>query len=131
MNATAKRRTSRTPPPPIEDQIHGMSDNVLMCRDLRHAWSIETGYYSVTIEGGARGAKYLERRLACMRCDTHRVELVRVHKNRIEKIGSPYYVYPEGYQVKGAKRSDDVQGKVRWEQVRRVMEAAHQHAEEA
>jgi hypothetical protein len=123
MAATRRTRRPKDEPPPIEDQIHDMDENLLACRDLRHAWSIETSYHAVAVEGGARGGKYLERRLACLRCDTHRVELVRIHPSWIERI-SVYYVYPEGYQIKGVRRGDDVQGIVRMEQYRRVMEAA-------
>ena len=121
--AAKRRRRNVEGPPPIEDQIEHLTDNMLMCRDLRHAWGVEAGYHKVEVEGGIRGAKYLERRLACLRCDTLRVELVRIHSSWIERI-STYYVYPEGYHLKGAKRGDNVQGMVRWVQMRRSMEAA-------
>src|SRR5690349_13255731 len=123
--APATRRTRRVKeePPPLEDQIQHMPENLLACRDLRHAWAVETGYHPVTMEKGAPRGRYLERRLACLRCDTQRVELIRVHKSWIERL-STYYVYPEGYQVKGVKRGDDVQGMVRMEQINRIMEAA-------
>src|SRR5690349_24687995 len=94
--------------PPVEDQIQHLTENQLMCRDLRHAWSPETGYYDVQMEKGVRG-RYLERRLVCLRCDTLRLELVQLHKTWIEKIRTNY-VYPEGYALKGVTRGDDVQG---------------------
>jgi len=118
MNATKRRKPAKEAPAPVEDQIHDKPDNILACRDMRHAWAIDLPYYGVSIEGGVRGALYVERRAGCMRCNTQRIELYRVHKNRLERL-STKYVYPEEYHIRGAKRGDDVVGKARFEQYRR------------
>jgi hypothetical protein len=122
--ATKRKPAKKAAPPPVVDQVHDLSDNIMMCRDFRHAWAVEVPYYKVEdVEGGVRGALYVERTIACMRCDTKRVEFYRVLETRLERLHSKY-VYPEGYMMRGAKRSDHVQDMVRREAYRRAVEAA-------
>ena len=89
-----------------------MDEVLLQCRDFRHAWATETPYYKIEIEGGVRNALYVERVIACMRCNTKRIEFYRVFKTHLERIKSHYH-YAEGYQIKGVKKGDAVQSKVR------------------
>ena len=114
---TKKREPA--PPAPIEDQVHDLGENILMCRDMRHAWMVEVPYFRIDVDGGVRGALYVERAIACMRCDTKRVEMYRVHETRLERL-RVHYRYPEGYMVRGVKRSDRVQEMVRHEGYRRA-----------
>lgn len=107
-------------PPPVLEQIGKLDDNWLMCRDLRHAYAVEVPYHAVVIEGGQRGARYSERTLACMRCNTKRIELVRIHSTWIERL-DVWYERPKGYDIKGARREAHVLGMVRLEQLRRAM----------
>jgi hypothetical protein len=98
-----------------------MDEVLLQCRDFRHAWATETPYYKVPIEGGVKNALYVERIIACMRCDSKRVELYRVFKTHLDRIAT-HYKYAEGYQIKGVKKGDAVQSKVRHELYERAME---------
>jgi hypothetical protein len=113
-------KVRRPAPPTVLLQVQALDDNMLVCRDLRHAWATESSYYAVAVEGGVRGARYLERQLVCMRCDTKRIELVRVHATWIERL-DVRYVYAKGYQIRGASKDDHVQGMVRLEQLQRVL----------
>lgn len=120
MNAT-RRRVDRPEPVPVVDQVHAMAENWLMCRDMRHAWATETPYYRIEVEGGVRGALYVERAIACMRCDSRRIEIYRVHEHTLERLASRY-AYPKGYQVRGIKKGERVQDMVRYENYRRAIE---------
>lgn len=111
---TGIKRAAKRKPLPIIDQIENMDEILLQCRDIRHAWATEIPYYKVDIEGGTKGALYVERIIACMRCNTKRIEFYRVYKDRLERISSRY-AYTEGYQIKGVKKGDHVQDKVRRE----------------
>lgn len=108
-------------PPPVASQIEKLEDNWLACRDLRHAYAVEIPYHAVVLEGGQRGARYSERTLACMRCDTKRIELVRIHNIWVERL-EVAYIRPKGYDILGARREEHVLGMVRLEQIRRAIE---------
>jgi hypothetical protein len=114
-------RKKKAAPRPVIDQITNMDEVLLQCRDMRHAWVTETPYYKIDIEGGIKGALYVERIIACMRCNTKRIEFYRVFKDRLERISS-HYSYSEGYQIKGVKKGDHVQDKVRRELYSRTVE---------
>lgn len=105
-------------PVPIFDQVSALTDNVLMCRDLRHAWGVDIPFHDVKVQGGPRGAQYTERTLGCLRCDSQRLEIYRIHTEWLERLRVSYK-YPENYHIRGAKRSDNVQGRVREELRRR------------
>lgn len=116
MPRTVKKQLS------VTEQIHHLSENALVCRDLMHAWAVDVPYYRVTIEGGVRGAFYVERIKGCMRCETQRVELYRVFRDRLELIRS-HYKYPEGYLIEGAGNVQAIRGRIRREGVRRAIES--------
>lgn len=117
-----KKKAPPTPPPPVDEQVHELSENVLMCRDMRHAYATEAPYFKIEVEGGVRGALYVERVLACMRCDTKRIEMYRVHPHRLERLKAGYK-RPKGYDLKGVKKSDKVVEIVRFEQYQRSVNA--------
>lgn len=116
-----RKRATKATPKPVVDQVHDLSEVLLACRDMRHAWATEVPYYKVDVEGGVRGALYVERIIACMRCDTKRVEFYRVLATRLERVSS-HYKYAEGYQIKGVRKGDQVQALVRHELYQRTME---------
>ena len=109
-----RKVVKKTPHRPIVEQIENLNEVILQCRDMRHAWATEVPYYKVEVQGGARGALYVQRIIACMRCNTKRIEFHRVFRDRLERISS-HYQYAEGYQIKGVKKGDHVQDKVRRE----------------
>jgi len=106
----------------VADQIHELDDNVITCRDLRHAYAKEGHYRRVKVTGGVRGATYVERDRVCMRCPVKMRELYRVHSGWLERIRS-YPVYPtKGYLLKNVPKGTNVIGMVRFEAFRRAME---------
>ena len=115
------KKVKKITPIPLVDQIGNMDDILLQCRDMRHAWATETPYYKVDVQGGTKGALYVQRAIACMRCNTKRIEFYRVFKDRLERISS-HYQYSEGYQIRGVKKGDHVQDRVRRELYSRAME---------
>lgn len=91
---------TKQPEADIEFQVAGLSANLLACRSIRHAWAEDQPFYKVEVEGGVRGALYVERILICMRCETRRVLFYRVHDHWLEQLSSRYH-YPEGYRLHG------------------------------
>lgn len=120
MNAVTAKKANV--PTHLIEQIHELDHVALVCRDLKHAYAIDTPYYTVEVEGGVRGARYLERKLGCMRCPVTRTELVRVHEYWLERL-SVYYTYPKkGYRLKDIPKGTNVLGMIRFEQFRRATE---------
>ena len=106
----------------VSDQIRHLTDEALQCRTLRHAWSRNGGFYKVDVEGGVRGALYVERTLRCLRdCGVTRVELCRVHPNHIEKLWAKYAYPKEGYKLHGRKKGMDIGGMLLLEEYMREM----------
>ena len=105
----------------VQEQIRELDDVVLACRDLRHAYAVESHYRPVAVEGGVRGARYLERDRVCMRCPVKMRELFRVHENWLERISS-YPVYPKkGYLLHDIPKGTNVIGMVRYEAFKRAI----------
>lgn len=126
MSAATKRKTIHRKPlplPTLHEQIEGLTDAVLMCRDMGHAWGVQAPFYIVEVEGGVRGAKYAERVCGCLRCDTQRIELYRVFKEHLEKL-SNRYIYPDAYKLFGPKGArGETRQKARKEAFDRAMRA--------
>jgi hypothetical protein len=90
---------------PVVAQVGRLSDVVLACRDMRHAWAIDSPLLIVEVEGPGL---YAERRLGCMRCGkVHRWELYRVYSNRLDRV-STRGSYDEGYLLHGVGRRNVV-----------------------
>ena len=102
-----------------------MPEAFLMCRDFRHAWMTEVPYYKVRLEGGVRGALYVERVIVCMRCECRRIELSRVFASRIEKLAT-HYKRPKGYDVRGKPKGVRVVDLVRFNDIQRALDAPSQ-----
>lgn len=86
-------------------------ETFLLCRDVRHAWSIE-GYYR---EHGT-----VRRKLHCLRCTTTRLDTWTPTGGRLRN----QYSHPEGYRLgKDIKLQD-----VRVEELRRVKVFANEEA---
>lgn len=100
--AASVRKLRSAPPPPDEQHfdmdsaIAQMSDNQIMCRELRHAWKPWTVHTDTK-------AKLYEVKLRCTKCKTVRVREIGFHG---QLIGNRYE-YPDGYLVKGLGRLDD------------------------
>lgn len=78
------------------DALHSYDDTYLMCRDLRHSWSV-VGYFDA---GG-----YVNRRLACSRCPTTRTDRL---ERRTGARAHPKYDYPDDYKIGGRVAASDV-----------------------
>jgi hypothetical protein len=99
----------------IAEQIRALPKEMLRCRDLRHAWEVPTGFTKVEVEGGVRGALYVERVVTCRNgCGVSRVELFRIHTQWMEKL-SIRYSYPKAYKLHGDKKGVHVTGIVQLE----------------
>jgi hypothetical protein len=86
-----------------EGELVHYDETFLLCRDVRHAWSIE-GYY--------RDGTTVRRKLHCLRCSTTRLDTWTPKGGRLRN----QYAHPEGYRLgKGIKLQD-----VRQEELRRV-----------
>lgn len=112
----------------LAEQLKDLPDNFLMCRDMMHAWDIETNFHVHERSRFGKPVTVIRRVLFCVRCATpegDRVTKVQDYIQRkygLEKI-TTYYRYQPGYALhdlpRGIKPSWIVQG----EQYRRVMEA--------
>lgn len=114
------RRKPRSKARAEQDQLAELKDSYILCRDLRHAFATDLPWLKVSVEGGVRGALYMERTLGCMRCSTTRTELARVHRSWVEIVRVSYH-YPEDYSLRGVQ-AKGLQARIRREEIRRVME---------
>lgn len=75
-----------------------MSDEMLLCRDLRHSWSFKADEgFQYTANGKLVQITRLSR---CDRgCGCTREEVLEVPS--FERIGKPQIHYPRGYQLRG------------------------------
>lgn len=108
---TVKRPTTPAPPPDLHEQINNLPKDYLRCRDISHDWSTPKGFFKVEVEGGVRGALYVEREVLCRSCGTLRIELFRIHTRWMEKLNYRY-TYPADYRLVGPKKGEHVQGMV-------------------
>lgn len=103
-----------------------LPDTWVMCRDMRHAWSVDEDFHVEPGQVEGRKIQRLRRMLVCMRCETRRIETYAKGRYGLDKIGQ-YYVYPVGdgglsYQIQGVPRGVKPQSIVQQEQYRRAME---------
>lgn len=105
---------TRVDPGTLSEQIHTQPIEYLHCRDLGHDWSVPRGFFQVKVEGGVRGALYVEREVVCRSCGLPRWELFRIHARWMEKLGRPRYDYSKvpGYRLHGPQKGEHVQGMV-------------------
>lgn len=100
---------------PLTEQVRSRSKESLQCRDLRHAWEVPKGYTKVEVEGGVRGAIYVERVISCHRgCGVERIELFRIHTHWMERL-NVRYVYPKDYKITGDREGVSLTGIVQLE----------------
>lgn len=120
--ATTSKNKGKKYVEPVDKQIQALDDTVITCRDLRHAYAKEGNWRAVKVEGGQKGARYIERDRICMRCPVRMRELFKVHSNWLERIRS-YPVYPtKGYLLHDIPKGTNVLGMVRFEAFRRALE---------
>jgi hypothetical protein len=100
--------------PDVVEQIRALPSEFLRCRDISHDWSVPKGFFKVEVEGGVRGALYVEREVLCRSCGTVRIELFRVHERYMDKL-SYRYTYPSDYRLVGDKKGVRVAGTVQLE----------------
>ena len=97
----------------LSAQIHALPLEYQLCRDLRHKWSVPKGFFQVEVEGGVRGAIYVEREVVCERCSLPRVDLFRIHSRWMEKLSYRYdYAKVPNYRLVGPKKGQHVTGMV-------------------
>jgi hypothetical protein len=99
--------------PDLSEQVHELPIEYLTCRDLGHDWSVPRGFFKVEVEGGVRGALYVEREVVCRCCGLPRIELFRIHARWMEKLSYHYdYSKVPGYGLRGPQKGQHVQGMV-------------------
>lgn len=103
----------------LAESLKALPSNWVMCRDVRHAWSVLNDFH---VTGKQGGFPVIQRELVCMRCETVRYEWYEQTKVGLDKVGQSYG-YPEGYQIPGVPRGVKPQSIVQQEQYRRAMEA--------
>jgi hypothetical protein len=109
---TARKKTTTPAPPGIGEQINNLPPEFLRCRDLSHDWDVPKGFFKVELEGGVRGALYVEREVVCRSCGSVKTELFRVHRRFMERLGPPAYKRPKGYDLVGPKKGEPIKGMV-------------------
>ncbi len=90
----AERRVDEAPVP--ESPLDGYNEIFLECRDLRHAWKLDSGYYRL---GGV-----VTRKLQCVRCESERTDRRTSTGQRLRST----YKRPKGYKVAGGIKAVDV-----------------------
>lgn len=100
-----------------------LPENWLMCRDMRHAWTVSEDFHVEKNKGAT--VQTIKRVVSCLRCETKRVEFYTPNRLGLEKI-SQHYTYPENYQFKGVPRGIKPSWIIQAEQYRRTMEKAIQ-----
>jgi len=108
----------------VRDLANGLArlpDNWVMCRDMRHAWSVEHDFWVEPSQSVGRRTESIRRELVCMRCGTFRVEHYLSGRYGLDKV-SQSYVYPTDYQIPGVPRGVKPSSVVQQEQFRRAME---------
>lgn len=103
----------------LADALTRLPENWVMCRDVRHAWSVEADFH-VSLQRG-QAIQEIKRVLVCMRCGTKRHEVyVPTKYYGLDKIRS-HYEYPVDYQIKGVPRGNKPQSLIQQESYRRTM----------
>src|SRR4051812_32477648 len=100
-----KKAAARKPLVTVVD----ISEESLVCRDLRHPWNRVTDFVLVKTRGAP---SIFTRHLKCPRCDTQRFDTYAVPSFELLKTKT---VYPKDYQLHGLKE------RVRISEVRREM----------
>lgn len=84
-------------------KLTGYDETFLLCRDIRHAWSVE-GYYEDSV--------WIRRRLVCVRCGTTRKDTWTPWGVRLRS----QYNHPDGYRLDRDVKAEDI----RAEELRRI-----------
>lgn len=109
----------------LSSGLKKLPDNFVMCRDVRHAWMVESDFHVEPSQVEGRKIQSLKRVLICGRCETRRHERYISAKYGLDKIGQ-WYENPEGYQIPGVPRGVKPSHIVQQEMYRRALEkAAH------
>ena len=116
---TADQAAART----LATGLSKLPENWVMCRDMRHAWAVHEDFHVEPSQTVGRRIESVRRVLACMRCNTFRVEHYSKGRYGLDKT-SQYYQYPENYQMPGVPRGVKPQSIIQQEQYRRAMEKA-------
>lgn len=96
-----------------------LPENWVMCRDVRHAWSVLNDFHVTPVEGSK--SVHFGRDLLCERCGTQRKEIYLMRRaTGLDKVAQDY-VYPEGYQMTGLERPEERTAILQFEQYRRAM----------
>ena len=100
-----------------------LPENWVMCRDMRHAWSVEVDFHVVPQTTEGKATHRVQRDLICMRCETIRHEYYIKGRYGLDKDGQSYS-YPHGYQFSamGIPRGVKPSSIIQQEQYRRAME---------
>jgi hypothetical protein len=91
-----------------EKDVSQLSDEGLLCRDLRHAWKWKSDFN--LLKQGPRVVA-IEREVECDNCATVRHETISVKTGARIKVK---YYYPEGYRIPGTGRIHSTEVRVEW-----------------
>lgn len=101
----------------LAEALQELPDNWIMCRDMRHAWTVEQDFHVVKVQ---KKASEIKRVLTCMRCSTERIETYHATDWGLEKLRQ-HYSYPDHYQIHGVPRGVKPSFIIQGEQYRRAM----------
>lgn len=102
------------------EQLKDLPDTWVLCRDVKHAWTVETDFHVTDYKGG--DIHEIRRIMRCLRCGTDRHETYVPSKRWGLEKTTQHYAYPDGYQFHGTPRGVKPSWLIQGEQYRRAME---------
>lgn len=119
MSESKRYETDEEAATRLSEALKDLPDNWVMCRDVKHAWSVEEDFHVSLHKGSV--IQEIQRILVCLRCGTKRRERYTPTKIfGLHKVGNAYE-YPDNYQIHGVPRGVKPQWLVQGEQYRRTM----------
>ena len=119
MPSTKKYQSDKKAAEDLANALQDLPDNWVMCRDMRHAWTVLDDFH-VAVRQGSK-IQEIRRTLLCLRCATSRREVYHQGTYGLDKVAQ-HYTYPDNYQIKGVPRGVKPQSIIQQEQWRRAME---------
>ena len=109
-----KKQTAHMTLKDFRERLTNYDDNYLLCKDMRHRWTLTQGY-----ERQPNG--WVTRVLECERCGTVRTDNYAIlNGQRLGRAGSSYR-YPDGFSFRGLPQVEALSEVVRYEAYRRAL----------
>jgi len=103
----------------VAEALEALPDTWVMCRDLRHAWSVDEDFHVLQRKGSQ--IQEVGRVLVCLRCSTKRYETyVPTRRWGLERVRSRYD-YPENYLIRNVPDGVKPQSIIQAENYRRSL----------